>query len=73
MKSRELRELTVEELKQHLEDLLDEMSNLNIQRATHQLANPSRIRLVRKEIARAKTLLREYELGISKPKTATKV
>ncbi|GAB4336887.1 MAG: 50S ribosomal protein L29 [Calditrichia bacterium] len=72
MKPQELRELTVEELEQRLEDLVDEMGNLNIQKSTHQLANPSRIRLVRREIARIKTLMREYELGISKPRTATK-
>lgn len=72
MKAQELREIPVDELKSRLEDLLDEMANLNIQKATHQLANPSRIRLVRKEIARIKTILREYELGISKPKTETK-
>ncbi len=71
MKTSELREMTQEELKGRLEDLLDEMSNLNIQKSTHQLANPSRIRQVRKEIATIKTLMREYELGIAKPKTAT--
>ncbi len=72
MKPQELRELPVDELKQRLEDLLDEMANLNIQKATHQLVNPSRIKLVRKDIARIKTILREYELGISKPKTESK-
>ena len=68
MKIEELREMTLEELKQTLEDLLDELSNLRIQKATHQITNPSRIRMVKKDIARVKTLLREYELGISKPK-----
>lgn len=69
MKPQEMRELPVEELKMRLDDLLDEMANLNIQKATQQLVNPSRIRIVRKEISRMKTILREYELGISKPKT----
>ncbi len=72
MKMQELRELPQNELDQHHEDLMDEMANLKIQRATHQLANPSRINIVRKEIARIETLLHEYKLGISKPKTATK-
>ncbi|HFE63347.1 50S ribosomal protein L29 [candidate division KSB1 bacterium 4484_188] len=69
MKPREMRELPVEELKMRLDDLVDEMANLNIQKATQQLVNPSRIRIVRKEISRIKTILREYELGISKTKT----
>ncbi|MEJ2633782.1 MAG: 50S ribosomal protein L29 [Calditrichia bacterium] len=70
MKSTEIREFTLDELKARLEDLLDEMANLNIQKATHQLANPSRIRMVKKDISRINTILREYELGITKPKSA---
>jgi large subunit ribosomal protein L29 len=72
MKTQEMRELPVEELEGRLEDFKDELSNLNIQKSTHQLANPSRIHIVKRSIARIKTLLREYELGISKPKTETK-
>lgn len=69
MKPQEIRELPVEELKARLEDLLDELANLNIQKATHQLANPSRIRQIKKDIARMKGILHEYEMGISEPKT----
>jgi large subunit ribosomal protein L29 len=72
MKTREMRELTVDELQGRLEDFKDELANLNIQKSTHQLTNPSRIRIVRKSISRIKGILREYELGISKPKTETK-
>jgi large subunit ribosomal protein L29 len=72
MKPQEIRELPVEEVKARLDDLLDELANLNIQKATHQLANPSRIRLVKKNIARIKGILNEYELGISAPKTTKK-
>ncbi len=71
MKAQELREMTIEELKGQLEDLLDELANLRIQSSTHQLANPSRIRMVKRDIARIKTILREYELGISQPKTSS--
>ena len=67
MKATDFRNNTIEELKGKLEDSLDEMANLRIQKATHQLVNPSRIKLVKKDIARIKTLLREYELGISQP------
>ena len=72
MKIQEMRELPVDELKGRLEDFKDELANLNIQKSTHQLANPSRIHIVKKNIARIHCILREYELGISKPKTETK-
>ncbi len=68
MKTSELRTLPVEEIQHRLRDLIEELSNLRIQKATRQLVNASRVRLVRKEIARHKTLLREHELGISKTK-----
>jgi|OpeIllAssembly_1097287.scaffolds.fasta_scaffold157027_3 large subunit ribosomal protein L29 len=72
MKVREMREIPAEELKGKMEDFKDELANLNIQKATHQLANPSRIKLVRRNIAKIRCILREYELGISQPKTETK-
>jgi large subunit ribosomal protein L29 len=72
MRIEELRNQTEEELKNTLEDYLDEMANLRIQKATHQLVNPSRLRIVKKDIARIKSLLREYELGISNPALKTK-
>ena len=52
MKTSELRSLPVEELKQKLEDLVDELANLRIHKATHQLVRPSRIREVHRGIAR---------------------
>jgi large subunit ribosomal protein L29 len=66
MKMDEIRQLSVDDLKLHLEDLLEEMENLRIQHSTHQLDNPMRIRDVRREIAAARTVLHEYELGIRK-------
>lgn len=72
MKTEELRQRTVDELEQTLDDHLDELANLRIQKATHQLVNPSRLKIVKKNIARIKTLLREYELGISKPVSGKK-
>jgi len=67
----EIRELPPEELKNRLEDLEMELSNLHFQKATHQIDNPLLIRTTRRNIARVKTLLREYELGIRKQKTTT--
>lgn len=68
MKIEEILELTEKELKNKLEDLQEEMQNLRFQHATHQLDNPLRLRMMRKDIARIKTVLKEYELGIRKPR-----
>ena len=65
MKAKELRELTNQELDQKLDELKDELFNLRFQSATGQVENPMRIRQVRKDIARVKTVKRERELNIS--------
>ncbi|NMB03457.1 MAG: 50S ribosomal protein L29 [Tissierellia bacterium] len=62
MKVRELRELSVTELNSRLNDLKAELFNLRFQHATGQLENNSRIKLVRRDIARVKTLIHENEL-----------
>lgn len=63
MKSHEMRELTLEELQNHLDGLADELVNLKIKLSVKQLDNPLRVRVVRKEIARARTVLRDKRLG----------
>lgn len=68
MKIDEILEMTQKELQNKLEDLLEEMQNLRFQHATHQLDNPLRLRMVRKDIARIKTVLKEYEKGIREPR-----
>ncbi len=65
MKIDEMRDLTPEELERKLVDLKDELFNLRFQLATAQLDNPMRLREVRKDIARVKTVIRERELGIN--------
>ena len=65
MKASELRNLTTAEIEQKISAYKEELFNLRFQLATGQLDNPARIRTVRKAIARAKTVLRERELGIS--------
>jgi large subunit ribosomal protein L29 len=57
MKIAELRELTNDELHQKLEDLQEEMFNLRFQKAMNRLENAMRIREVRRDIARIKTLM----------------
>jgi large subunit ribosomal protein L29 len=64
MKANEVRNLTTAELETKINELKEELFNLRFQLATGQLDNPMRIRQVRKAIARAKTILRERELGI---------
>ncbi|GAE31498.1 MULTISPECIES: 50S ribosomal protein L29 [Halalkalibacter] len=65
MKANEIRNLTTAEIEQKTQSLKEELFNLRFQLATGQLDNPTRIREVRKAIARAKTVLRERELGIN--------
>ena len=64
MKAREIRELSTDELNLRLDSLKEELFNLRFQVATGQLDNPMRIRQVRKDIARVKSVLRQRELGI---------
>lgn len=62
MKAKQIKDLSSEELVQKVEDLKDELFKLRFQLATGQLENPVHIREVRRNIARAKTVLREREL-----------
>lgn len=66
MKANEIRQMTDQELSTQLLDLKSELFNLRFQLATGQLDNPMRIKVVRKDIARVKTIIRERELGIRK-------
>lgn len=62
MKTNKVRELTDEEIIKKVSDYKGELFNLRFQLATGQLDNPMRIRDVKKDIARCKTVLREREL-----------
>jgi large subunit ribosomal protein L29 len=64
MKAKEFRNLTTAEIEQKITSFKEELFNLRFQLATGQLDNPTRIREVRRNIAKAKTVLRERELGI---------
>lgn len=61
MKMSELREMTNEELNQQLETFREEMFNLRFQQSANRLENPMRLKSVRKDIARIKTLLTKKE------------
>jgi large subunit ribosomal protein L29 len=56
-KAKDINELTVDELNVRLRDLKQEALNLRLQKATGQLENSARIRLVRRETARILTAL----------------
>lgn len=66
MKTKEIRELTPEELVTKLKDLKSEFFNLRFQLATGQLSNPASIRNIKKDIARVKTVMRQNELKAQK-------
>ena len=59
MKANELRAKSGDELKKELDELLRAQFGLRMQHATQQLANTSQIRKVRRDIARARTVIRE--------------
>lgn len=63
MKISEIRNLSIEDLKNKLKDLKSELFNLRFQLAVNQLENPMRIKAVRKNIARVQTVVREKELS----------
>ena len=62
MKASEIRELNSAELNEKLDALKAELFNLRFQHAINQLENPLRIKVVKRDIARIKTILRETEL-----------
>jgi large subunit ribosomal protein L29 len=59
VKPSELRELTLEDLKQKEKDMRKELFNLRFQKATGEIENPMRIRSVRKDIAKVLTIMTE--------------
>ncbi len=59
MKASELRAKDTTELSKELEELLRAQFSLRMQKATQQLTNSSQLRKVRRDIARARTILRE--------------
>lgn len=72
MKMDEIKQLPLEELKIRLRDTEDELANLKFQLALRQLDNPLKVRTVRKDIARLKTVIHEHEMGLrqnKKPQT----
>ena len=63
MKANEFKGMSPADLEKKIADLKAELFNLRFQHATNQLENPMRIAEVRKDIARAKTFLRQAEIS----------
>jgi large subunit ribosomal protein L29 len=63
MRAEEIRELSAEEIKAKVADLEEERFRLRFRSATEQLENPLRLRTIRKDIARLKTVLTEKQAG----------
>ena len=62
-KIEELRKLTTEELNKKIKENKEELFNLRFQQATGNLEKPSRLRELRKQVAKMKTIIRERELN----------
>ena len=62
MKTNEIRKLSTADINKKIAESKEELFNLRMKQATGSLENPSRIRELRKTVARLKTILREREL-----------
>src|SRR6195256_1442833 len=67
MKASDARAMTVDQLDDEVLKLKKEQFNLRFQRATGQLENTSRVRVVRRDIARMKTIARQKRVGAPGP------
>jgi len=62
MKIEEVRKLSVEELRSKITDARDELMKLRFQQVSGQLTDTSRLRLLRRDVARMETVVKEAEL-----------
>ncbi len=63
MKTKDIREMSTEELNKKIAEYKEELFNLRFSQATGNLEKPSRIRELRKLVAKMKTIIRERELN----------
>ena len=68
MKSTELNQMNILELKTRLDENLDSLQNLRFQQSLQQLEDGTIISRTRKEIAQIKTVLNEFKIGLRKEK-----
>jgi large subunit ribosomal protein L29 len=67
MKSADVRAMTIDQLDDEVLKLKKEQFNLRFQRATGQLENTSRVRIIRRDIARMKTIAAQKRVGAPEP------
>tara|TARA_B100000029_G_scaffold277652_1_gene272091 strand:+ start:1745 stop:1954 length:210 start_codon:yes stop_codon:yes gene_type:complete len=63
-KKNDIKNMNIKELNVKLNDLRESLFNFRFQKSLQQLEHPQKLRHVKKDIARVKTLIRENELGI---------
>lgn len=68
MQAEEIRELTTEEIADRVRMLTEERFRLRVRRATEVLEDPLRFRVIRRDLARLKTVLRERALAAAPPR-----
>jgi large subunit ribosomal protein L29 len=61
MKAEEIREMSLDEIENHLDDSREELMRLRFQAATGELTDPNQLRFLKKRIARMLTILHERE------------
>jgi len=61
MKPAEIRDMTVDDIRAKVTELSRELFNLRMRHATNQLENPLKLRLLRRDVARVRTILAEKE------------
>ena len=62
MKTSEIRDLKIEEIKAKLADVREELMKLRFRQVTGQLTDTSRLRTIRRDIARMETILNELKM-----------
>tara|TARA_Y100000590_G_scaffold106359_1_gene121082 strand:+ start:261 stop:464 length:204 start_codon:yes stop_codon:yes gene_type:complete len=65
-KKKNINAMTIDELKKELNNLEESMLNLRFQKSLQQLEDPLEIKSNKKNIARVKTFIRQYELELKK-------
>ena len=63
-KKKNIKDMSIEELNAKLVECRESLFNFRFQKSLQQLEHPQKLRHVKKDIARVKTLIRENELGI---------
>lgn len=61
MKASDIRDMSMEEMLRKVDDLKEELFNLRFQHETDQLENPQKMKQVKRDIARVKTIIKQFE------------